>query len=89
MSHVEAATTGSERATQGDGGLRVWPLPRPALWTLAKGGAVLLVFWTAIGRLFMQFLDDGPVGDADRGGAPNGWKIIGHRRGTRSRTMGR
>jgi len=69
MSHADTATAGSERGTQGDGGLRVWPLPRPALWTLAKGGAVLLVFWTAIGLFFMQFLDDGPVGDADRAGA--------------------
>jgi undecaprenyl-diphosphatase len=41
-------------------------LPKPALLVLAKGGALLLVVWTAVGLVFMQFLDDGPVGDADR-----------------------
>ena len=33
---------------------------------LAKGGAVLLAVWTAVGLLYMTFLDDGAVGDADR-----------------------
>ncbi len=49
-----------------DGGLRVWPLRKPALAVLAKGGALLLAVWSAAGLLFMQFLDGGPVGDADR-----------------------
>jgi undecaprenyl-diphosphatase len=41
-------------------------LSKPALLVLAKGGALLFVVWTAVGLVFMQFLDDGPVGDADR-----------------------
>jgi undecaprenyl-diphosphatase len=39
------------------------------LIVLAKGGALLLVVSTAIGFAYMAFLDDGPVGDADRSGA--------------------
>lgn len=46
--------------------LRVWPLRRPALAILVKGGALLLVVWSALGLLYMWLLDDGPVGDADR-----------------------
>ena len=49
-----------------DGWVRAWPLPKPALLVLAKGSAVLLVVWTAVGLVYMQFLDEGPVGDADR-----------------------
>jgi membrane-associated phospholipid phosphatase len=52
---------------QGDGrAFRVWPLRKPALIVLAKGGLLLLVVWSVVGVLFMQLLDDGPVGDADR-----------------------
>jgi membrane-associated phospholipid phosphatase len=49
--------------------LRAWPLRKQALLVLAKGGALLLVLWTALGFVYMEFLDDGPVGDADRSGA--------------------
>lgn len=68
MNNVDIATTASERAARCDGGLRVWPLRKPALWILAEGGAVLLVIWSAVGLLFVELLDDGPVGDADRAG---------------------
>jgi undecaprenyl-diphosphatase len=44
-------------------------LRKPALLVLAKGGAVLLVVWSAAGLLFMAFLDNGPIGEADRAGA--------------------
>lgn len=46
--------------------LRVWPLRRPALVILVKGGALLLVVWSALGLLYMWLLDDGPIGEADR-----------------------
>ena len=61
-------TSRVDRVVDGhDGWVRAWPLRKPAVLALAKGGAVLLfVVWTAIGVVFMQFLDDGPVGDADR-----------------------
>ena len=49
-----------------DDWVRAWPLNKPALIVLAKGAAVLLVAWSAIGLLYMAMLDDGPVGDADR-----------------------
>jgi membrane-associated phospholipid phosphatase len=45
---------------------RAWPVNKPALVVLAKGGLLMLVVWTGLGLLYMQFLDDGPVGDADR-----------------------
>jgi membrane-associated phospholipid phosphatase len=45
---------------------RAWPLNKPALIVLAKGGLLMLVVWSGLGLLYMQFLDDGPVGDADR-----------------------
>jgi membrane-associated phospholipid phosphatase len=54
-----------------DDWVRAWPLNKPALIVLAKGAAVLLVAWSAIGLLYMAVLDDGPVGDADRSLA--GW----------------
>lgn len=49
--------------------MRSWPLRKPALWSLAGGGALLLASWSVIGLLFMELLDDGPVGHADRAGA--------------------
>jgi membrane-associated phospholipid phosphatase len=58
--------TGSAAAVRGDGGLRVWPLRKPAALVLARGGALLLGVWSAAGLLYMWLLDDGPVGDADR-----------------------
>ena len=60
-------TSRVDRVVDGhDGWVRAWPLRKPAVLALAKGGALLFVVWTAIGVVFMQFLDDGPVGDADR-----------------------
>jgi membrane-associated phospholipid phosphatase len=62
-----AVDTASSFRTRGqDGWLRAWPLNKPALLVLAKGGALLLAVWTALGLLYMTFLDDGAVGDADR-----------------------
>ena len=61
-----APATGSAAAVRGDGGLRVWPLRKPAVLALARGGALLLAVWSAAGLLYMWLLDDGPVGDADR-----------------------
>ena len=52
-----------------DDWVHAWPLRKPGLVVLAKGGVLLLVIWTAIGFAFMALLDDGPVGDADRAGA--------------------
>ena len=50
--------------------MRVWPLRRPALWQLGKGGRALLAV-TSVGGLavHVHVLDDGPVGDADRAAA--------------------
>jgi undecaprenyl-diphosphatase len=36
---------------------------------VSLGGLVLFVVTTGVGLAFMQFLDDGPIGDADRAGA--------------------
>lgn len=52
-----------------DGWQRAWPLNKSALLVLGKGGLLLLVVWTGLGLLYMQFLDDGPIGDADRRGS--------------------
>jgi membrane-associated phospholipid phosphatase len=77
----------AERVTAGrsDRALGVWPLRRPALVVLAKGGLLLLMVWSIIGVLFMEFLDDGPVGDADRAivrsleeGRTATWDTISH-----------
>ena len=58
----------SQRRTGGiTSGWRAWPLRKPALLVLAQGRRVCsLVLWSAVGLLYMAFLDDGPVGDADR-----------------------
>lgn len=61
--------SGHRSGVRGDGGLRVWPLRKPALAIIAKSGLALLAIWSAAGLLFMWFLDDGPVGNADRAGA--------------------
>ena len=45
--------------------VRAWPLRKPALVHLAIGGLLLLAVTTCVGLLYMAFLDDGPVGDAD------------------------
>jgi undecaprenyl-diphosphatase len=52
-----------------DGWARAWPLNKPAWGVLAVGGLVMLAVWSAVGLLYMQFLDDGAVGDADRDAA--------------------
>jgi undecaprenyl-diphosphatase len=52
-----------------DGWVRAWPLNKPAWRVLATGGVVMLVVWSAVGLLFMQFLDNGVVGDTDRDGS--------------------
>jgi hypothetical protein len=64
---VEVVDGGS--APPSDRWVRAWPLRKPALLHLARGGLLVLVVTTGIGLLFMAFLDDGPVGDADRAGA--------------------
>lgn len=69
MTTVDVGTRRSQRTAGNDGGLRAWPLRKPALWILAKGGVLLLVLWSVIGLLFVELLDDGPIGDADRAGA--------------------
>lgn len=61
-----AITSRPVRAESQTSPLRVWPLRRPAIAVLAKGGAALLAIWSSIGLLYMWLLDDGPVGDADR-----------------------
>ena len=55
--------------TGDDRWVRAWPLRKPALVHLAIGGLLLLAVTTCVGLLYMAFLDDGPVGDADRAGA--------------------
>jgi undecaprenyl-diphosphatase len=52
-----------------DGWARAWPLNKPAWRVLATGGVLMLIVWSAVGLLFMQFLDDGVVGDTDRDGS--------------------
>lgn len=59
-------TAATVRTRRQDGWPRAWPLNKPALLVLAKGGVLLLAVWTALGLLYMNLLDDGVVGDADR-----------------------
>jgi undecaprenyl-diphosphatase len=53
-------------ARRHDGWVRAWPLNKSAWRVLAIGGVLMLVVWSAVGLLYMQFLDEGVVGDADR-----------------------
>ncbi len=53
-------------ARRHDGWVRAWPLNKSAWRVLAIGGTLMLVVWSAVGLLYMQFLDEGVVGDADR-----------------------
>jgi membrane-associated phospholipid phosphatase len=69
MSSVTQSAAPPARTGRHDDWPKAWPVGKPALFVLAKGGALLLVVWTAVGLLYMQFLDDGPVGDADRDAA--------------------
>lgn len=66
MNETVASTTRTRTGAATDTWLRVWPLRRPAVMILATGGVVLLAIWSGLGLLYMRFLDDGPVGDADR-----------------------
>ena len=59
-------TTRAAHVRQRDEWVRAWPVNKPALIALGKGGALLLVLWTAVGVAYMALLDDGPVGDTDR-----------------------
>ncbi len=64
-----SGTVGTARASdvrRRDEWVRAWPVNKPALVALAKGGALLLAVWTAVGLAYMAVLDDGPVGDTDR-----------------------
>jgi membrane-associated phospholipid phosphatase len=63
---ASADTVPNVRARGNDGWHRAWPLRKSAFLVLAKGGAAMLVVWSAVGLLFVKVLDDGPVGDADR-----------------------
>ena len=54
------------RARGHDGWVRAWPLNKPALAQLGIGAVLLFALTTGVGLIFMWFLDDGPVGDADR-----------------------
>ncbi len=56
----------SVRTSGNDGWHRAWPLRKSALLILATGGAAMLVVWSTVGLIFVHFLDDGPIGDADR-----------------------
>ncbi len=57
---------GGRFETHSDHWVRAWPLRKPALLHLAIRGSLLLAVTTVVGLLYMAFLDDGPVGDADR-----------------------
>ncbi len=59
-------TVPNVRARGNDGWHRAWPLRMHALLILAAGGSAMLVVWSAFGLVFVHFLDDGPIGDADR-----------------------
>jgi undecaprenyl-diphosphatase len=66
---VTTLATTARRSAARDSWWRAWPLTKPALLVLAKGGAVLIVVWSAVGLVMVRLLDDGPVGEADRDGA--------------------
>lgn len=59
-------TVPSAHARGHDGWHRAWPLRKSALLIIAKGGAVMLLLWSAAGLVLVKVLDDGPVGDWDR-----------------------
>lgn len=56
-------------AARDDRWVRAWPLRTHALLHVGLGGLLLLVVTTGVGLMFMWFLDDGPIGDADRSAA--------------------
>jgi len=67
---MSSTTVGSARSNsrsyESPSGLKYWPLRTHALVVWAVGIAGLWAIWSAGGLAFKHFLDDGPVGDADR-----------------------
>jgi membrane-associated phospholipid phosphatase len=63
---MSTTTVPSVRARGNDGWHRAWPLRKTALLYLAIGGTAMLAVWSTVGLIFVHFLDDGPIGDADR-----------------------
>jgi membrane-associated phospholipid phosphatase len=63
---MSTTTVPSVRARGNDGWHRAWPLRKTALLYLAIGGTAMLAVWATVGLIFVHFLDDGPIGDADR-----------------------
>ena len=57
---------GQPTLRRNDHWVRSWPLGRSTLVPLATNVALLLAVTSSIGLLFMWYLDQGPVGDADR-----------------------
>lgn len=55
-----------ERMVEERSWVKAWPMNRPALLRAGIGALILLAIWSVAGRLYLSFLDDGPVGDADR-----------------------
>jgi membrane-associated phospholipid phosphatase len=48
--------------------VRAWPLRKPALVVLGLGTGLMFIVTTALGLLYVGYLDEGPAGDADRAG---------------------
>jgi membrane-associated phospholipid phosphatase len=48
--------------------VRAWPLRKSALVVLGLGAGLLFIVTTVVGLLYVAYLEDGPVGDADRAG---------------------
>jgi membrane-associated phospholipid phosphatase len=65
---VSGALAVASRDTSAHSWVRAWPLRKPALAVLGIGGSALFIVTTAVGLLYVTYLDDGPVGDADRAG---------------------
>jgi undecaprenyl-diphosphatase len=63
---VSGTVTVARRAGTSQSWVRAWPLRRSALLVLVTRATVLFVAMTGVGLLYMQLLDDGPLGDADR-----------------------
>ena len=57
---------GQPTLRRNDHWVRSWPLSRSTLVPLATNVALLLAVTSSVGLLFMWYLDQGPVGDADR-----------------------
>ena len=48
--------------------VRAWPLHKSAFAVLGIGAGLLFIVTTVVGLLYVAYLEDGPVGDADRAG---------------------